>query len=254
MCLVFSMESNVPVYNRDFSLSTNNLPFPNSGERIRSRYNQYKYNRLDTHYEQPVEQETSFSEDVPNDTSIQIDEFEPLLEGAAGIGETLGTLGGAGFTAGEIATGAGAILGGSALAYGAGKLTERISEKGAVLPGSEFIGPGNPINIGAAKDAAEQAAKEHDINYGNLIEYSKKVPLSQQEFTNLVHTYDRHAIDAFEADWKNTGNWKAFVGKYGLKLKVAAEDTWGGAIYPRQGKLYVLFLTVSSTVSFQVNA
>ena len=160
--------------------------------------------------------------------------------GAAASGTAL--FGGAGSaigTGGTVATG---ILGGSVAAIGTGiaakKLYDRVSERGAVLPNSEFIGPGNPIHIGAAKNPSEQAAKEHDINYTNLINYAKSHELTAAEFSERVHQFDRTAIDEFEKDWKETGNWHAFAGKYGLKTKVAVEKAIGGALYPRNpGKI-----------------
>ena len=71
-----------------------------------------------------------------------------------------------------------------------------------MLPNSEFIGPGNPIHIGAAKNSAEQAAKEHDVNYTNLIEYAKQHEISQKDFTERVHQFDQSAIDAVYRDWE----------------------------------------------------
>lgn len=100
------------------------------------------------------------------------------------------------------------------------------------MPNSEFIGPGNPIYIGAAKNPSEQAAKEHDINYGNLIDYAKNNYISQKEFTERVHQFDQEAINNFEKDWQETGNWHAFAGKYGLKVKQLAESIYGKSIYP----------------------
>ena len=118
-----------------------------------------------------------------------------MLSGTAAVGSIGGTAGGIGSTLGTAGVGATVALGGTALAVSGKALYDRISEKGAVLPNSEFIGPGNPIHIGAAKNPSEQAAKEHDVNYSNLIEYAKQHEISQKDFTERVHQFDQSAID-----------------------------------------------------------
>lgn len=200
-------------------------------------------------------EETSFHQSEP-DTRIQIDpydeevnlaeeSFDEVIDipeavgettgllsgttavGTAAVGSIGGTAGGIGSTLGTAGVGATAVLGGTALALGSKALYDRVSEKGFVLPNSEFIGPCNPINIGAAKNPSEQAAKDHDCNYASLIAYAKNNYISQEDFSNYVHHLDQKAIDEFEKDWKETGNWHAFVGKYGLKLKQVAEKVYG---------------------------
>lgn len=247
------MDPVLPEYDRVFSLATNNLPFPKI---YRDRWLRYRgfptrpgYQRvpdsepeieLEEVRSDPVEpeiQETEFHNPV-EDTRIDIEPFDgiaestPLLGGAAASAPVFGGAASVVGTGGSLATG---ILAGSAgvVAGVVGKqLLDRTSEKGAVLPGSEYIGPGNPIPISAAKDAGDQAAKEHDVNYGNLIEYARNNPISQKEFTERVHQFDQSAIDEFERDWQTTGNWRSFVGKYGLKVKQAAEQLYGQSIYP----------------------
>ncbi len=239
-----------PSYDYGFSLSTNNLPLPDQDYELRNRYDYWKHHKGDkkphhTHHQA----ETSLNESVPEER-IQIDPFDEIIDIPETTGLISGTaaggtalLGGSTSVLGTAGTAATGILGGT-LAVGAGiagkQLYDRVSEKGAVLPNSEFIGPGNPINIGAAKNPSEQAAKEHDINYQNLIEFARANEVSPGDFTDRVHQFDRKAIDQFEKDWIETGNWHAFAGKYGLKTKVAVEQALGGALYPRNpGKLLI---------------
>lgn len=244
----------IPSYDYPFSLQTNNLPFPNN-TRLRHRWQNWRnrpnFNRGYTRLpESEVElinarEETSFIQPEP-ETRVQIEPFDESIDIPEVISETTGLLSGAGGAAGATTGAAGigttlgtttvgttAALGGTALAVGGKLLYDRVSEKGAVLPNSEFIGPGNPIYIGAAKNPAEQAAKEHDVNYANLIEYAKRHEVSQKDFSERVHQFDESAINEFERDWKETGNWHSFVGKYGLKVKQVVEKLYGEAIYPQ---------------------
>lgn len=246
----------VPSYSYGFSLQTNNLPFPGQDQELRNRYLRWR-NRPRGYHRIPQNEhvETSFNESVPEER-VQVEPFDEVIDIPEAASETTSLLGGS-TVAGEAALlgGSGSVLGtggtlatgvlGSTLAVGAGvaakKLYDRISDKGAVLPNSEFIGPGNPIYIGAAKNPSEQAAKEHDINYTNLIEFAKQHEVSASEFSERVHQFDRTAIDQFEKDWKETGNWHAFAGKYGLKTKLIIEKALGGALYPRNpGKVFYI--------------
>lgn len=219
------MELNVPAYDRPFSLQTNNLPFPAHDSKLGNLWRKYKgYKQIPT---QPdIELGEVGSSSVLSDTA-------PLL--GSGIAATGGLIGGSTSvlgTGGSIATG---VLGATAvgiLGAGAKSLFDRTKEKGAVLPGSEYIGPFNPVPISAAKDAGEQAAKTHDVNYGNLIKFAQENYISQKDFTERVHEFDQQAIDEFESDWQSTGNWRSFVGKHGLKLKQLAEQLRGQSIYP----------------------
>ena len=111
---------------------------------------------------------------------------------------------------------------------------------GLVPPGYKYLGPGNSLDQGEPTNPSDAAAKEHDVNYTNLIEYAKQHEISQRDFTERVHQFDQSAIDEFERDWKETGNWHSFVGKYGLKAKQAVEKLYGEAIYPRNPGKYIL--------------
>lgn len=230
----------IPDYDYGFSLSSNNVPYPDQDYELRNRWKHWHNRDTPIQPNQPTQAETSLNESVPEeriqvepfDEIIDIPETTGLLSGTAAAAGTTGLLGGAGSalgTGGTVATG---ILGGTLAGIAGKAIYDRVSDRGAVLPNSEFIGPGNPIHIGAAKNPAEQAAKEHDINYKNLIEFAKQHEVSAADFSERVHQFDRTAIDQFEKDWTETGNWHAFAGKYGLKTKLAVEQALGGAIYP----------------------
>jgi hypothetical protein len=248
------MDIAIPNYSFEFSDATNNLPFPNNSEKLKQSYLRWRYKGYQKLPNTSTE-ETTFTE-VPNETEdILIDipevtETTGLLSGgtAAAAGGTA-LFGGAGSTLGTGATLATGILGATAIgagAYGIKKIVDRAHDKGLVLPNSEFIGPGNPIHIGAAKNPSEQTAKEHDINYTNLINHAKENHISEKEFTNQVHQFDQRAIEEFEKDWKETGNWHAFAGKYGLKVKQAVEQLYGKSIYPSHSGKTIINTCISS--------
>jgi len=49
-----------------------------------------------------------------------------------------------------------------------------VSGKGLVLPGSKYIGPGNPMNRGKPTSSADAAARLHDLDYGKLLKRGVK--------------------------------------------------------------------------------
>lgn len=278
------MSYTVPRYSDRFSSATNSLePRANPGKYVRwherlpansnlsgeltYRGGVPKYQRIPTQDDRYWE-ETSFSNstdtaiDIPEegtsggketsnsetswDTEVS-NELAPLVDGAAVVAEGAGL----GFTTGEAVTGAGALALGSLGAYGIKKIADRVAERGATLPNSEYIGPFNPISVGAARNAGEQAAKTHDVNYQNLIDYAKTNEISESDFRGRVHSFDQSAIDEFDADWKNTGNWHSFVGKYGLKGKVAVEKAIGKQIYPQHPGKQLYRCTSFDLVAFR---
>lgn len=46
--------------------------------------------------------------------------------------------------------------------------------KGLVLPGSKYIGPGNPINSGKPVNKDDALARQHDIDYDNYLKKGVK--------------------------------------------------------------------------------
>ena len=94
-------------------------------------------------------------------------------------------------------------------------------EKGAVLPGTEYVGPGNPINIDAPRHGFDAVAKDHDIGYKNLLEKYRTVGGTDTQFKKEVSALDSEAARAFWQDYNTYGNWQSFVGHYGLRIKQA---------------------------------
>ena len=247
--ILFSMSSAVPEYSEPFSVDTNNLPFPNHDSKLRNRFKQWR-NRFNPirrpQYEripesEPEIQETSFN--TPEETRIQVEpetalelgETIPLLATTSGGSALFGGSASAIGTTGSVATG---VLGGTLLgagAYGIKKLTDRTSEKGLVLPNSEFIGPGNPIHIGAAKNPAEQIAKDHDLAYTNAKTHSD------------VQSADREAYYKFRDEYHKSGDYYAKIGQLGLQAKYGIEKVIG-VQYPKN--LSKLYLFISDYGSF----
>lgn len=162
--------------------------------------------------------------------SFDIDESVPLLASANSA---------AGSAAG-IGAGAGAIAGGLVLGAGTTALVNRIKSKGAVLPGTDYVGPGNPINIDAPRSAVDVIAKEHDIGYQDTEDRVAKGELSEDEFVRQIDFLDNRAIEQFAEQFKTGGEWQAFLGKYGLWLKNRIERVLGRPIYPQfSGKPWV---------------
>ena len=217
----------IPLYDKTFSDKTNNLPYPRQSAVLRNRYNSWArgyYPITSSDISIDIEAETSFGGEVVSATA-------PLLGGTA----VASVFGGAGSVVGTGGTVASGILGASAVglgAYGVKKLVDRTKERGLVLPNSDYIGPLNTVGIGAAKSAGEQAAKDHDLSYADLIEYAKVNALSEKEFSDRVHQLDSEAIASFDKDWKESGSYNSLIGKYGLKVKTLVEKLRGKAIYP----------------------
>lgn len=112
---------------------------------------------------------------------------------------------------------------------GTKKIQQRMKEKGAVLPGSDYIGPGNPIHIAPARSEADQIAKEHDIAYEKLIQDAKNGILTEEEFKQKLYAIDDEAITKFG----NDDSWHALIGRYGLKFKTTLEKTINKPLYPQ---------------------
>ncbi|QNL09579.1 hypothetical protein [Clinch densovirus 1] len=161
----------------------------------------------------PIEEETSFSVNIPEEA----------------VGETTGLLSGTGAAAGTAASGVlGTGLTGAQAGFlgltgagivGAGIIAGSVQKHGAVLPGHHYIGPGNPLNNQKPVDKDDEIAKEHDEAY-------EKAKTSQD-----VYNADRVAIEKFGADYDTHGNLHSLLGKTGLQIKTAIEQKFG-VIYP----------------------
>lgn len=159
--------------------------------------------------------------------NIPIEPFE--------IGESvplLATTSASGISGASAAAGAGAIATGLALGAGSSALVDRIKAKGAVLPGTDYVGPGNPINIDAPRSAVDVIAKEHDIGYADFQQRAESGEISEQEFVEGIDFLDNSAIKQFADRFHSSGEWQAFLGRWGLWLKNRIERVVG-PIYPQ---------------------
>lgn len=251
----------------DFSRTSNNLPFTNTSK-LRNRFAKWKNWRRHHPYEEILDEEAnreinseqwnieSYQENPPLDEGFEEVELEdlapevetpmegvaetaidmgldttPLLEGAGigaatlGAGEIAATASATGTAAGTILLGGGAaILGGIATKI----LNNGRSGKGYVLPDSEYIGPGNPIPIGAARNSADQAAKVHDAGYRDID--------PDKDHHEQVKTLDEAAIKDFDKAYEKDGQINAKIGSVGLGIKRKVEDTLGFPLYPPKPK------------------
>ncbi len=115
----------------------------------------------------------------------------------------------------------GAGLGGAVEAFTKG------ANGGITLPGSDYIGPGNKIAIDAPKSRSDQIGKYHDISYQELIEAARRGVITKKEFLYAINHTDKKFAEQFDKEWKESGDWHAFIGKYGLKFKNYVEDKVG---------------------------
>jgi hypothetical protein len=109
----------------------------------------------------------------------------------------------------------GGIFGGIAL----GKTLEYIADRGAVLPGHKYIGPGNPSNLGAPVDVDDLIAAKHDLLYQTA-----------KRKSDIVKA-DAEAINSFSADFQETGNLHSLIGQAGIQVKSGIEKITG-VLYP----------------------
>lgn len=196
----------------------------------------------------PDEELPEFSVDIPEESTPllepdeETDEFQGFdiptddlgrpVDGASSgsVGGSKAAIDGAVLTVGSIAVGAGI---GAAAAAATG-LVSRTRQKGLVLPDSEYIGPGNPIPIGAAKNPTEQVARDHDLAYKEI---SSKPFSSRAEHHEAVFEADKKAIQDFEKQ----GTFYGKIGALGLKTKVAVESSFGVFYPPYKGKYFFIF-------------
>ena len=164
---------------------------------------------------------------VGGSTSIPIEPFE--------ISESvplLATPSATSITTGALATGVGTAAAGLTLGAVTNKVINSIKTHGAVLPGTEYVGPGNPINIDAPRSEVDAIAKEHDIGYRDFQDRAERGELSEQEFVEGIDFLDNTAIQQFADRFRSGGEWQAFLGRWGLWLKNRVERVTG-PIYPK---------------------
>lgn len=89
------------------------------------------------------------------------------------------------------------------------------SKRGFVLPYHNYIGPGNTLDRGDPIDVDDAIAQQHDLAY------------SKAKTPEEIREADRIAIEAFDDDFKKTGNWHSKVGSFGLGAKHSIEGIIG---------------------------
>jgi hypothetical protein len=76
---------------------------------------------------------------------------------------------------GKIALAAGKIVRDFNNPINQAKMISRAAQgKGLVYPGTKYIGPGNPMNLGEPVSAGDAVAMKHDFEYGRLLEKGVK--------------------------------------------------------------------------------
>lgn len=176
-------------------------------QQVRHRFQPYRNNAY--------QHETTIEE--PAEVAIEMEDLGSTAS-VSTAAETTALLGEAAASTSGVSTGAGVIVGGAIVGGVLGSiLTKRGS--GIVLKGSEFIGPGNPVDTNPARSRADQVAKEHDIAYG------------EAQKAQEVIAADERAIAGFREAYAEDGNYHAKIGEIGLTLKKNVEKLTG-ILYP----------------------
>nr|QVW56806.1 MAG: putative structural protein [Phylloscopus fuscatus parvoviridae sp.] len=234
-----------------FSIETNNYGSFNEGTTVEQRFRDY--NRLldANNYEElsnydvnrlNSEQhfgETNFQEYYPTETGNDLNSLSNVNDRTPLIDSSSGVSGGSGISSALPVGNTGLAVTGLTIATGLGvgikELVDRTNKKGYVLPNSEFIGPGNPMPIGAARDKADQIAKSHDSAYEQVYkEVNSDLTEGEQAiyFANLIKHADNVAIKQFLDHYHSEGDFRSLIGAGGLYLKQNLENVFGH-IYPK---------------------
>lgn len=88
------------------------------------------------------------------------------------------------------------------------------------LPGHNYFGPGNNLDVGPPSDTDDFIAMHHDLAYENA---SNK---------DDIHDADRRAIFAFIFDCFKNKNWHSAIGAIGIGLKHLSELICCKIFYP----------------------
>lgn len=190
-------------------------PTPHQGERINLRE---EYERLNSR------RSGSFN---PRHSSVQETSFGGPVYRPSVAGSSTPLLGQAA-TSGASSLLTKAAVGGTVAGLGLGGLLAG----GATLPGSDYIGPGNKINVDAPRHEGDAIAKDHDVNYQNVIEEAVHNNWSFERFEKQIKQYDQRAIKEFASDYKRNNRWQSLVGHLGLRFKQFVEG-YVGTLYPR---------------------
>lgn len=134
----------------------------------------------------------------------------------------------------SIASGAGTVVGSSSLtpivtvglgalaaAAGAG-IVSQVSKTGIQVPGTNYVGPGNPLDNGKPTSLVDEDAREHDISYSKS---SNPIDISFSD-SNTIQKFGDHFIE-------DNSDITALIGRTGLQIKKAVEKHTG-QLYPKR--------------------
>lgn len=163
----------------------------------------------------PWQQDRGAYEELPTqETSIDI----PVEEVAVDLGEA-----GAAAELGEATVGAGTLLAGAGAATlgvaGIAAAGKYIHDYGAVVPGHQYLGPGNPTGYAPPRNYADAIAKAHDEAY------------EKASSSSAIRKADQLAIKQFGHAWRKEGELGALAGNLGLRAKYGVESLTG-VLYP----------------------
>lgn len=103
--------------------------------------------------------------------------------------------------------------------------------RGLLLPGHNYIGPGNSMPNGPPIDIDDAIAMQHDIEYEKA-ESADDI----RRMRELIYQADVKAIFDFYKEWKDNYNWHALIGSAGLTLKAGFELLLGRPLHPTELK------------------
>lgn len=84
-----------------------------------------------------------------------------------------------------------------------------------LIPGYNYLGPGNPLDNGEPVNELDADAQQHDIDYENAIS------------ADQIHEADKKAINKFRQHLKSSNATAASLGIAGLNSKLGVEKVFG---------------------------
>lgn len=159
------------------------------------------------------------SETGPSYSSTGLTEeslVQPLLEGGAVVG------------GGSSSTPLIAIGAGSAIVAAGGLIASKAYHSGIQVPGTHYVGPGNPIDSGTPTSGVDSDARDHDISYSH-----PDTDISASD-TRAINKFGDHIA---ESNLDGAG----IIGYVGLQAKKAIEKHTGQLYPKRKRKLLLLW-------------
>ncbi len=162
-----------------------------------------------------------------------LSETTPLLEGAVDVGTAAAGVGEVAASSGTTATVLGGLGAGVIGATAGAAIYNKVTSSGATIPGTKYIGPGNPLDNGDPVSNADEDARQHDIAYSKGGDVSEPDQLAINQFTD-------HFVD-------NPLDIPALAGSIGLRTKQFVEKKTG-QIYPSVAGKWLLLNLMLITV------